>query len=165
VKFRFIQQFIKYSLLVGLGVLFFRCGSSRVYEQNIDLKNARWYADSVLVYSFDIKDANIAYNLLYNIRNSLQYPYYNLYVTYYLEDAQGKQLSTELQNITLMDAKTGKPFGSGLGDIFSHQLEIPNLTRFKFPKAGRYTFKVKQYMRQDPLLGVVSFGLKVEQAE
>jgi gliding motility-associated lipoprotein GldH len=165
VKSIFIQDFFKYFLVFGLGILFFRCGSGQVYEQNTDLKNAHWFVDSVLVYQFEIKEVDSRYNLLYNIRNTLNYPYYNLYVTYYLEDSQGKQISTELQNITLMDAKTGKPFGSGLGDTFSHQLEVPNLTNFKFPKAGKYTFKIKQYMRQDPLVGMVSFGLRVEKAE
>jgi gliding motility-associated lipoprotein GldH len=85
-----------------------------------------------------------------------------LYVTYYLLDEQGKQLSARLQELILMDATTGKPLGDGLGDIFDHQ--IVSLQNYKFNKRGKYTFKIKQYMRQDPLPDIMSIGIRVEKA-
>lgn len=150
-----------FALLTILGLMG-ACTDNRVYEKNYDLPKSNWYIDSSLVFTFDVKDAEKRYNLKYNLRNTLSYPYYNMYVMYYLENDKGEQISSELQNITLMDAKTGEPFGSGLGDIFTHQLPIPNLSNYKFPKAGRYVFRLKQYMRRDPLPEVVSVGLRVE---
>ena len=64
-----------------------------------------------------------------------------------------------------MNAKTGKPFGSGLGDTFSDQLQNPTLVNYKFPKEGEYVFKIKQYMRKDPIPGIISLGLRVEKAD
>ncbi|MGD1839438.1 MAG: gliding motility lipoprotein GldH [Thermonemataceae bacterium] len=137
------------------------CDQARFYEKNIDIKEGKWYADSLMTFRFEIDEATVPYNLYYNIRNTLSYPYYNLYVTYYLEDSTGKVIDQQLQIITLMDEKTGKPYGRGIGDIYEHQLmALPN---YKFPAAGEYTFKVKQYMRQSPLPDLLTIGLRIEQ--
>ena len=154
-----------YLMMLVIGACFCTsCDNNRVFEQNIDIPEAQWYADSVLHFQFDIENVEANYNIYYNIRNSLLYPYYNMYVTCYLEDEQGKLLASELQDIQLMHSKTGEPFGEGLGDIFSHQLPIERFQNFQFPKPGKYHFRVKQYMRQNPLPEVVSFGLRIENA-
>ena len=147
--------------ILALGFLLTQCGRLPHYEKNIDLPQGDWVIKNQLVFKFNIADVQKRYNLAYNLRNTLKYPYSNLYVTYYLEDSKGKVIATELQNITLFDAKRGKPFGSGLGDTFTHQLPIPTFQRYKFEKAGDYTFKIVQYMRQD-LKGILSVGLRID---
>jgi gliding motility-associated lipoprotein GldH len=104
----------------------------------------------------------VPYNIYYNIRNAAGYPYYNLYITYYLSDNAGKILTSRLQELTLMDPQTGKPLGDGMGDIFDHR--ILSVGNYRFPRPGTYTFKVKQYMRKDPLPGIMSVGVRVEKA-
>jgi gliding motility-associated lipoprotein GldH len=133
-----------------------------LYEENHTLENNQWYIDTVPAFTFTIEDINTPYNIYYNVRNANSYPYYNLYLTYYLMDEQGKQISARLQELTLLDPKTGKPLGDGLGDIFDHR--IIALQNYKFPKPGKYTMKVKQYMRQDPLPAIMSVGIRVEKA-
>ena len=61
-----------------------------------------------------------------------------------------------------MHSKTGKPYGDGLGDIFSHQLPLPALSNVRFLKRGKYTFKLRHYMRRDLLPEIVSMGLRIE---
>lgn len=141
------------------------CGASAVYEKNYDLKNSSWYADSTLTFKFNIAETDVKYNFYYNFRNTKSYPFYNLYLTYHLEDEKGNLIKTELQNATLFDAKTGKPFGNGIGGIYTHQLLHPSLTNFKFNKKGNYIFKIKQYMRKNPLEGVQAVGIRLEKVE
>jgi gliding motility-associated lipoprotein GldH len=136
------------------------CDPARLYEKNQDLEGYQWYIDTIPAFKFSVKEANVPYNLYYNIRNASAYPYYNLYVTYYLSDSTGKVLTSRLQELTLMDPKTGKPLGDGMGDIFDHRIQA--LGNYRFPYPGTYTFKVKQYMRKDPLPGIMSVGLRVE---
>ena len=152
-------------ILVGLFLLgiLTQCGETAYYEKNIDLKASNWYADSILTFKFKVDNANQKFDFFYNIRNTVKYPYYNLYVTYYLEDSKGKVLATDLQNITLFDSKRGKPFGSGVSNIRTHQLEIASLKKYKFPAKGSYIFKLKQYMRQNPLNEIQMMGLRIEQ--
>ncbi|MCS6821598.1 MAG: gliding motility lipoprotein GldH [Microscillaceae bacterium] len=139
------------------------CNPNNLYEKNIEIRNAQWFADSAYTFSFNIQDVKAKYNIYYNIRNTLKYPYYNLYVTYYLENSQKQVIATELQNIFLMDAKTGEPFGEGLGDIFSHELLA--IANYQFKQKGKYTFKIKQYMRQDPLPEILTIGIRVEKVQ
>jgi gliding motility-associated lipoprotein GldH len=138
------------------------CDEQRVYEKNLDLAGNQWYIDTIPSFTFRIDDPNLNYNIYYNIRNAVNYPYYNLYVTYSLQDSTGKAISSHLQNLILADSKTGKPLGNGLGDLFDHQ--ILSLKNYRFPSAGPYTFRVKQYMRQDPLPLIMSVGIRVEKA-
>lgn len=139
------------------------CDERRVYEKNLDLAGNQWYIDTIPSFTFRIEDARLNYNIYYNIRNAVTYPYYNLYVTYSLQDSTGKPLSSHLQNLILADSKTGKPLGNGLGDLFDHQ--ILSLKNYRFPAAGSYTFRIKQYMRQDPLPLIMSVGIRVEKAQ
>ena len=154
---------MKYILFVlAISALCFACDPDRVYEQNHTIPNNQWYIDSIPSFTFTIDDIKTPYTIYYNVRNANSYPYYNLYLTYYLLDAEGNQLSARLQELTLLDPKTGKPLGNGLGDIFDHQIvALPN---YRFPKAGTYTIKLKQYMRQDPLPAIMSVGIRVEKA-
>lgn len=129
-----------------------------------DLKNNAWPIDSTQSFTFSITDVNQSYDFYYLIRNATAYPFYNLYIKRSLTDSTGKVISKSMEELLLFDAKTGKPLGNGLGDIFDHKFKIKSLSNYRFPKAGKYTFSIEQNMRQDPLLGVMSVGVSVEPA-
>ena len=59
----------------------------RVFEKNIDLNDNLWLADSAIQFEFEIDQPELSYHLYYNIRNSISYPYHNLYVRHTLEDS------------------------------------------------------------------------------
>src|SRR4051812_40435180 len=116
-------------LLMLLAMGLFSCDTSRVFEQNADLKDKNWYIDSVQTFSFVVTDASHPYNLLINIRNSEIYPYYNLFLRYTLQDSSKKELKSQQLELILMDPTTGKPQGKGLGDIYNHQFGL--LSRYQ----------------------------------
>lgn len=132
----------------------------RVYEKNIDFPDNLWLADSIAEFEFQIMEADRRYNLYYSVRNSISYPYHNLYVRHTLEDSLGNVISSVLQNMDLFDPVTGEPLGDGLGDIFDHR--ILAISDQKFPEEGWYRFKIQQFMRQDSLPLILSMGLRVE---
>ena len=135
----------------------------RVYEQNRDFSEKFWLVDEIPEFEFEITETSRGYDLFYNIRNSISYPYHNLYVKYTLEDSLGNVVSSKLQNMDLFDPVTGKPYGDGLGDIFDHRMLA--LQDQKFEQAGTYSFKVQQFMRQDTLPMILSVGLRVAYTE
>lgn len=139
------------------------CDTSRVYEDTRDLPESGWAEDSLLRFSFRIDQTDQAYNILYDVRNTASYSYYNLYVRFFLRDANDSLLLTRLDEMYLMHPKTGRPFGDGLGDILDHQ--IITLQDHHFPDTGLFTMEIQQYMRQDPLEGILAFGVRVEKAE
>jgi gliding motility-associated lipoprotein GldH len=66
-------------------------------------------------------------------------------------------------NITLFDANTGEPLGDGLGDIWDHKVLIAK--GISFDKIGKYTFKLRQEMRQDSLPSILSVGISLEKVK
>jgi gliding motility-associated lipoprotein GldH len=136
------------------------CDENVVYKAHEDIDDGLWYIKNKPEFKVEITDTLETYNLYYLVRNSLQYPYYNLYLTRKITDPQGKAVSTTLEEVFLSNQTTGKPFGKGLGDLFDHK--IPFLKNHRFPKAGTYTFTLSQSMRQNPLPFIISVGISVE---
>ncbi len=158
----------KHTFLLGffvLAIALIACDGRTVYKDNVDFEDGKWFEKSMPTFNFTIANHRQPYNLYFNIRNGQPYPYYNLYVTRFLYDSTGKKLISKLLNnqILLFDAKTGKPLGSGLGDMYDHKIAFAK--DFRFPYSGKYTLKIQQQMRQNPLAEIISMGLTIENVE
>lgn len=139
------------------------CDTNRLYEENHSLEGNDWYADSTLSYSFFIQDTLNPSAISFNVRNSISYPYTNLYIKYSIISPSTKEEKSDLYNMILFDEKTGEPFGSGMGDIFDHQFLV--LPQYTFKNKGQYIIQIKQYMRRNPLPFIMAFGVRVEKIE
>lgn len=139
------------------------CNKNRVFEKNNDFPDNSWKIADIQKFEFEIKDTSKKYNIYFNVRNAVFYEYYNLYVKHTLTSPDGKEVSANLHEIFLMDKKSGKPLGEGAGDIFDHQtLALKNQ---QFAQPGKYTITLQQYMRRDPLPGIMAVGVRVDQQE
>lgn len=138
------------------------CDDSRVYEVNNEFDDKYWLADSTQTFNFAITDSASAYNIYYNLRNSVSYPFRNIYVRYQLRDSSGNILQTDLVNGDLFESKTGKPLGDGLGDVFDHRFII--LNDYTFPASGTYEVDLSQYMRRDTLPEILAVGIRIEKS-
>lgn len=135
------------------------CDSSRIFEKNVDFDDKVWLADSTQQFSFSLEKEQPV-NIYFNVRNTNTYPYHNLYVKYSLTDSTGREIKSDLINKNLFHEKTGKPYGSGIGDIFSHQFLL--LENLELKDSMEYNIQLTQFMRQDTLEGVVSAGVRIE---
>ncbi len=135
------------------------CDPARVYEQNVDVPEGNWYVDNSQNFEFQIQDTTQRYDIYFNVRYSLSYEFYNLYLQHQLLGPDSAQLSSALHELKLMDPKTGKPLGNGSSNIFDLQaLAIKNVA---FRKVGTYRLKLTQYMRRDPLPNILAVGVRV----
>ena len=149
--------------LLIIAIFFFSCDDQRVYERNIDLNSRFWPVSERPEFEFEIDNPNQSYNLYCNVRNSLDYPFARIFITYYLQDSAGVTLEKDLVRQLLFDEKTGEPFGeSGLGDLYDHR--IPLKKNYRFPYKGKYRMTFEQYMRTDSLAGILAVGVRVERA-
>jgi len=149
--------------LISLICFLFQCNADRVYESNVDFEDRIWLAEATQRFIFTVPDSISSYNVYCNIRNTLDYPNYNLYLKYWMYDSLGLPLKSDLINIELFNPKSGFPNGkSGLGDIFSHQ--VPILQEYNFKYSGNYTVVLQHFMRNDTLREVISVGVKLERA-
>jgi gliding motility-associated lipoprotein GldH len=139
------------------------CDTSRIYEKNHDFEKRQWLIGEQPSFDFTVVPGQ-SYNLYCNLRNSVDYPYSRIFISYTLKDSTGSALKKELISTFLFDEKTGKPRGSsGLGDIYDQQLLL--LKDFTFQKPGTYAIQFEQFMRTDTLAGVLAIGLRVENAK
>lgn len=151
-----INNSIKF-VLVFLAFAIQSCSFDSVYEEKIDLPEAIWAEDSIQTFQFEIKETG-KYNVFYLVKNKSDYPFSNLYLKSDLRDTD-KSISKKLQEITLFDKKTGRPYGRGFGGTMEskfYALQEIDL------KEGVYTLSVQQYMREPLLKGVLAFGIKVD---
>ena len=149
-------------LLVVFVLFLFSCDPAMVYHDNIDFESKTWDVDNVPEFEFEIEDTAKLYDIKLFIRNAISYDYSNLYYNYYLEDASGKILETKQLEVLLFDEKTGKPNGSGLGDIYSHNYTV--MTNYKFTETGKYKMKFKHYMRDEKLMEILSIGVRIAES-
>lgn len=150
----------RFSLFL-LILLLWGCDSSRVFEEDISFTEKQWHMDHMPAFEFEIEDA-AAKNVVLKFRSDLEYPYQNIYITYFLMDAHGNELESKLVNIPLFDEISGKPLGEG-NSVYQYAQEI--LSGYKFPDTGKYSIKLAQYMRSETLNGVYSVGVRVENVE
>lgn len=136
------------------------CNENTLYKAYEDVEDGLWPVDKKYTFQFEVEDSTQAYNLFYLVRNAQQYPYYNLYLTRQMKGPDGKAMYTRLDEMYLSDQVTGKPRGSGLGDLFDHKIIF--LRNYRFPRTGKYSITVAQSMRQNPLPYVMGIGLSVE---
>ncbi|MBU1820096.1 MAG: gliding motility lipoprotein GldH [Bacteroidetes bacterium] len=139
------------------------CDENTLYKAYEDVEDGQWYVDKKFTFQFEVSDTTQPYNLYYLIRNAQQYPYYNLYLTRVMTGPDGNTLMSRLDEMYLSDQTTGKPRGSGLGDLFDHKIRF--LHNYRFPKAGKYTVTLAQSMRQNPLPYILGVGLSVEKVQ
>ncbi|HEY9489416.1 MAG TPA: gliding motility lipoprotein GldH [Chryseosolibacter sp.] len=142
-------------------VFLLSCDEQRVYEKNQDFDSRYWLVSEKPEFEFEIRDTLQSYNLYCNVRNSLDYPFARIFITYHLKDSTGLVTDKNLVSALLFNEKTGKPFGdSGLGDLYDHQIALKQ--DYRFPRSGKYKVSFEQYMRTDTLAGILAVGLRVE---
>ncbi len=147
-------------LVVIFSISLISCNKNRIFEKNEKMKNRIWEMEKTVSFEFPIDDIHYSFDFYLNLRNSILYPYQNIYLNYSLMDTLGNIYKTDLVNVRLFDSKTGEPLGSGLGDIFDHQYQL--IDNYKFNNPGVYQFKINHYMRPDSLLEIMSVGIRIE---
>lgn len=147
------------ALLIGGMVMLGSCSGPELVKDHVLMPEEGWYADSVVHFSFEVKDAQQAHNVYYFLRQNLNYPYSNIYLRDSIIDAQGYVAHTSTKQFFVANPFTGQPIGSGLAEMRDNTML--GYEAIKFPKAGKYTIRVRQYMRISPLPGILSAGVMV----
>lgn len=146
--------------IICLSFLLISCTEERYFEDNHDFENRIWNMEESAAFNFEVDSIELPYQIKLNVRNTMDYPYRNLYIKYQLKDST-YLMEDKLLNLKLFDGKTGKPFGDHQSDIYSHQLILQDSVYFQ--EKGKYKIELKQYMREKELVGIVSSGIRIEQ--
>ena len=147
-------------LLVAVAVCFYltACKQDVVLEQNQQIANYQWdYADAK-TFTADIKDTVQHYNIYVSTRHGFNFEWRNLWVNIETTFPDGRQFDRRV-NLVLSEPD-GTWYGDCLGD--NCDMLIPIQNNAFFPQIGKYTFKISQDMRVNPLGFVKSIGMRIE---
>ncbi|MDP2335576.1 MAG: gliding motility lipoprotein GldH [Bacteroidota bacterium] len=153
-----MKQFFSYLLILSLLTGIISCDRKRVFESYYELDKKGWNKDSVVVFQAAITDTVKNHNLFVNIRNKGTYPYSNIYLFLTIGSPDGT-LKTDTVEFILAEP-SGRWKGSGLGDLFDNQILYKNSVYF--PRKGKYSFEIKQGMRDNVLPGIRDIGIRIE---
>jgi gliding motility-associated lipoprotein GldH len=144
-----------------LSLVFAGCDSNRLFEENKEITNDTWDMNQRVSFEFDVPDTITKYNLYFNVRNTDDYPFSNLYIFSHISFPNGK---TGVDTVELpLTNPDGSWIGNGQGDIHDCQLIFRKGVRF--PVAGEYRIELEQAMRMEKLPGIKDVGIRIERAE
>lgn len=154
-RIAFLFIFVSTLLLSSCG------GRVDVYEKNTSIPSYAWSRSHHAKGEFQITDTVALYNIYIVLRHLDKYPYNNIWLNVGLR-SPGDSMYNQKVNLTLGNDVNGWE-GSGMNDIWEVRKLISGQPR-RFKKPGEYYFDISHIMRDEPLQGIMSAGLRVEKA-
>ena len=115
------------------------------------------FRDSVVFY-FDVVDTSETKSVSLFLRNTLDYPYRNLFLL--VETVHESHVIKKDTVQYLISNKYGQWLGRGLGKIKDTYFMLhENLV---FENSGNYKMIIRHGMRENPLIGINKIGFKIE---
>ncbi len=140
-------------------VLFCACNHNVVYDENKEVNEQMWKTTDKLYYEIEITDTVKTYKLALNIRNTIEYPYSNIY--FYMNTILPNGKVTKQDTIECYLAyPDGTWKGKGSSEIRDNRFWIAK--DIKFNQTGKYTFELRQATIDSTLKGIIDIGLHLE---
>lgn len=152
-KFFLVLAFVTGALIIS------SCKQIDIFEKNTVIPNYEWKSNFIISGSFTITDTISAYSIYLVLRHTDAYKYNNIWLNIGLQPP-GDSLIKQQVDLKLGDDANGWE-GTGMNDIWELR-KLLNGEPQRFKKAGEYKFTIAQVMRDEPLLNVMSAGLRIE---
>ena len=149
-----------YFVALAVALFFVSCKQINVFEKNTNIPQLKWQSNYPASGSFTISDTLASYNLYLVLRHTDAYLYNNIWINVGLQ-SPGDSMYFQKLDLSLGNDSQGWE-GTGMNDIWEVRKPLAQNKRFK--KKGDYHFQVFQIMRDNPLLHVMSVGMRVEKA-
>lgn len=152
-KFRILLFSITYCLLLN------SCTQIEIFEKNTSIPQYKWQQSFAAKGDFVIADTTTPYSIYLVLRHTDAYQYNNIWLNVGLQPP-GDTMHVQKINVTLGNDANGWE-GSGMNDIWELRTLLNGDAR-RFKQAGKYSFSISQIMRDNPLLNIMSVGLRIE---
>lgn len=148
-------------LIISAAVLLLigSCTQIELYEKNTAIPQFAWQQHFSAKGEFMITDTIAAYSIYLVLRHTDAYQYNNIWLNVGLMPP-GDSLHFQKVNLQLGNDANGWE-GTGMNDIWEVRKLLNGQPR-RFKKPGKYSFTISQIMRDNPLLHVISAGLRLE---
>lgn len=150
--------FIICIFFVGKSLLFSSCGPSYFFDEKKEIQNSNWTYQDSLDFTIDVTDTLSIYNLYLDINHSTEYSFQNIYIRIHTKYPNGQRVTQQVP-IDMM-----RKVGIWYGDCNSEECDLRVTLREGsfFNALGKHTLTIEQFMRKDPLEGINSVALRIE---
>ncbi|MBN9296957.1 MAG: gliding motility lipoprotein GldH [Filimonas sp.] len=135
------------------------CNTIDVYERTVSFPDHTWRSADSLSFSFEIADSINPYQAFFVLRHSDAYHYKNIWVDIQVKDPDSTYTVT--REFALANGQQW--LGTGMDDMYDHRIAFSKVPHTL--KKGKYSFIVRQIMREDPLQNVWAAGIRMEKVK
>jgi gliding motility-associated lipoprotein GldH len=146
-------------VILTAGFFLMSCNTLDVFEKSTNFSAHEWKASDKPLFDFKITDTTALYDIYFVIRHEDAYHYKNIWLNIAVKDPD----SAYIIKREFVLADNTKWLGTGMDDIFEQRL-LFNASPIHLKK-GNYHFSLQQVMREDPLLSILSAGVRVEKVK
>ena len=140
-------------------IINFSCKQLDVFENNTSIPNYKWQNNFNATGQLAIADTSSFYNVYIVLRHTDAYKYNNIWLNVKVHSKTDTIVNQKL-DIGLATDATGWE-GIAMNDIWEIRKKI-SAAPFKFSKKDSYQYSLTQLMRDNPLLNVLSAGIRIE---
>lgn len=137
------------------------CGDAPVFQADTEVPDGLWAQAWQPEFSFEIADTVNGHDVFIDLRHTGDYAFSDLYL-FVTVNGPGLPQARDTVECLLADP-SGHWYGRGSGYIKSARVLYKRDKRF--PRKGRYSIRLEQAMREDPLEGVIDVGIGVEKSQ
>ncbi len=152
---------LRISIMLFIILLMGACSSKTVFDERFQFTDYKWNHFKPIVFTVNITDINICYDLLLTLRYIPQIPYEKFPVLIQIKDPSGGE-RTFTHTFKIKDPD-GNLIGEGLGDLWD--LEDKAKEYFFFNETGKYEFKISQYTQYYDAVCIMDLGLKINKSK
>ena len=145
---------------IGSQLVTFSCSTIDLYEKTVTIPKHQWNSSFKPEFTFTIKDSTALYQVYFVFRHNEKYNFNNIWINLYSQPP-GDTLHKAPYELKLATNEKGW-LATGMDDIYEHRIKITDAINLK---AGEYELKLENIMREDPLLNVLSVGLRIEKKQ
>ncbi|WP_096685660.1 gliding motility lipoprotein GldH [Ichthyobacterium seriolicida] len=136
------------------------CKNDVIYHRDYVIEGG-WVKDSIVSFSFEIKDIKNKKDIFIHLKNNDEYEFSNLYFFTKMITPKGVVIRDTLEYE--MTDINGKWLGSGIFGGIQNILIYKSF--FSFNDVGLYNLHLQQGMRRDILKGIEEVGLRVTDSD
>lgn len=153
-----IKRFILTIGIVASIFSIYSCETNLAYTESKSIDGSGWLKTDTLVFSPQVDDNSVPYNVYVWVRHSKDFETSNLWLKV-ISEPMLTQDSTFLVDVPIAD-KTGKWLGDCSASLCTQKILLKENYRFQDLEA--FKVEVVQYMRSDDLQEVKNIGLEIE---
>lgn len=137
------------------------CDGSVFYDRQKVVDEHGWLPTESFDFDVSVDDTNQVFDFLVEVRNSVSYPYSNMFLFLDTRFPDGS-MSRDTLELPLADA-SGRWMGKRTGRFVDSRYYFRRNARF--PMQGSYRFSVVNGMRDSAICGLKDIGLRIEYSE